>query len=143
LAAAATPTPAGQPANPLGPPGIVIVDHFRSTHGADSFGAGRTRGGDHPGTAHDGKLHNQSSGDAARAVNQQGFAGLHGQRVVDHLRGSQRRNGEYRRVRPCHTGWLAGAISGGADRLFRPGALLAERHAVREHLVADAEHRDF
>ena len=114
------PDPARQRVNPLGPVRIVI--------GADPVGAGRARGRDHPGATHGGQLLDQFSGDSARAMDQHGLAGLHGQRTCDHLLGRQRRNGKHRRVRPRHARWLRGAISGGADHLLPPVQHGSEAH---------------
>jgi hypothetical protein len=95
---------------------IVVVEYFAGAIPADSIGAAGAGGGEHIDPAQGGQLDNEPAGDSTRAIDEQCFFTVNGQRLADHLLGGQRRH-----------------------QKGRPRALVAQRHTVAQHLIVHTE----
>ena len=123
----------------LWPHRIAVVDYFAGAILADSVGAAGAGGGEHIDPAQGGQLDNEPAGDSTRAMNEQRFSTVKGQRLADHLLGGQRRHRKDRCGLPRNLGWFVGERSDGCDHKRRPRALIAQRHRVAQHLIVHTE----
>ena len=71
---------------------IAVVDYLAGAIRADSVGAAGAGGGEHIDPAQGGQLDNEPAGDSTRAIDEQRFSTVKGQRLADHLLGGQRRH---------------------------------------------------
>jgi hypothetical protein len=118
----------------------LAVDHgvgAEATHEGCAIGA--RRGGDHIGAATLGELHGEHADIAARAVDDQRFAPLEFERVVDAL---QRRESDRRNragVHQVEAYWNRRHLSGGDGDILRVEAAFWIVVAVGIHLIAEFE----
>jgi len=123
----------------LWPHRIVVVDYFAGAIPADSVGAAGAGGGEHIDAAQGGQLDNEPAGDSTRAMNEQRFSTVKGQRLIDHLLGGQRRHRKDRCGLPRNLGRFVSERSDRCDQKRRPRALVAQRHGVAQHLIVHTE----